>query len=104
MNRKITILLVSILSMVMFAQNNTNSPYTRYGYGQLEDDCFSRSQSMGGTSIGLRNKNSINSTNPASYSSIDSTSFIFEMGVSGLLSNFQSNNSQNTTFTGNLDY
>ena len=60
MNRKITILLVSILSMVMFAQNNTNSPYTRYGYGQLEDDCFSRSQSMGGTSIGLRNKNSIN--------------------------------------------
>lgn len=104
MNRKIAILLVVILSVVMIAQNSTNSPYTRYGYGQLEDDCFSRSQAMGGTSIGLRTKNSINSANPASYSSIDSTSFIFEMGVSGLLSNFRSGNSQNTTFTGNLDY
>ena len=104
MNRKIAILLVLILSVVMIAQNSTNSPYTRYGYGQLEDDCFSRSQAIGGTSIGLRTKNSINSANPASYSSIDSTSFIFEMGVSGLLSNFKSGNSQNTTFTGNLDY
>jgi hypothetical protein len=89
---------------MMIAQNNTNSPYTRYGYGQLEDDCFSRSQAMGGTSIGMRTKNSINSNNPASYSSIDSTSFIFEMGVSGLLSNFRSGDAQNTTFTGNLDY
>ena len=93
-----------IASVMMIAQNNTNSPYTRYGYGQLEDDCFSRSQAMGGTSIGMRTKNSINSNNPASYSSIDSTSFIFEMGVSGLLSNFRSGDAQNTTFTGNLDY
>ena len=103
--KKVTIILFGLMSAVMMmAQNNTNSPYTRYGYGQLEDDCFSRSQAMGGTSIGLRTKNAINSTNPASYSSIDSTSFIFEMGVSGLLSNFRSGDGQNTTFTGNLDY
>ena len=37
MNRKIAILLGLILSALMIAQNNTNSPYTRYGYGQLED-------------------------------------------------------------------
>ena len=98
------IILYLFLSVIAIAQNNTNSPYTRYGYGQLEDDCFSRSQAMGGTSIGLRTKNAINSTNPASYSSIDSTSFIFEMGVSGLLSNFRSGGAQNTSFTGNLDY
>lgn len=105
MKKKTIIVLWGLMiAVVMIAQNNTNSPYTRYGYGQLEDDCFSRSQAMGGTSIGLRTKNTINSTNPASYSSIDSTSFIFEMGVSGLLSNFRSNNTQNTSFTGNLDY
>ncbi len=103
--KKITYILLGLVYAVMLmAQNNTNSPYTRYGYGQLEDDCFSRSQAMGGTSIGMRTKNSINSNNPASYSSIDSTSFIFEMGVSGLLSNFRSGDAQNTTFTGNLDY
>lgn len=104
MKRYLIILLGLMFAVMMFAQNNTNSPYTRYGYGRLEDDCFSRSQAMGGTSIGLRTKNAINSTNPASYSSIDSTSFIFEMGVSGLLSNFRSGNTQNTSFTGNLDY
>ena len=103
--KKVTIILFGLISAVlMMAQNNANSPYTRYGYGQLEDDCFSRSQAMGGTSIGMRTKNSINTNNPASYSSIDSTSFIFEMGVSGLLSNFRSGNTQNTSFTGNLDY
>jgi hypothetical protein len=105
MKQRLTIILLGLIaSVMMIAQNNTNSPYTRYGYGQLEDDCFSRSQAMGGTSIGMRTKNSINSNNPASYSSIDSTSFIFEMGVSGLLSNFRSGDAQNTTFTGNLDY
>ncbi len=103
--KKVTIILLGLISaLMMIAQNNTNSPYTRYGYGHLEDDCFSRSQAMGGASIGLRTKNAINSTNPASYSSIDSTSFIFEMGVSGLLSNFRSEGAQNTSFTGNLDY
>ena len=104
MRKDLIILFGLLFSVTMIAQNNTNSPYTRYGYGQLEDACFSRSQAMGGTSIGLRSKNAINSTNPASYSSIDSTSFIFEMGVSGLLSNFRSENTQNTSFTGNLDY
>ena len=105
MKQRLTIILVGLIaSVIIFAQNNTNSPYTRYGYGQLEDDCFSRSQAMGGTSIALRTKNAINSTNPASYSSIDSTSVIFEVGVSGLLSNFRSGNTQNTSFTGNLDY
>ena len=104
MKKNLIILLGLILSVMVMAQNNTNSPYTRYGYGQLEDDCFSRSAAMGGTSIGMRTKNSINSINPASYSSIDSTSFIFEMGVSGLLSNFRSGGAQNTSFTGNLDY
>lgn len=104
MKRGLIILLGLVVSVMIFAQNNTNSPYTRYGYGHLEDNCFSRSQAMGGSSIGLRSKNSINPTNPASYSSIDSTSFIFEMGISGLLSNFRSGNAQNTTFTGNLDY
>ncbi|MGM9805720.1 MAG: hypothetical protein ACI3Z7_04710 [Candidatus Aphodosoma sp.] len=99
--------LVSLLlccAGIITAQNNTNSPYTRYGYGHLEDNCFSMSQAMGGAAVGIRNRISINPVNPASYSSIDSTTFIFEMGVSGLLSNFSTGTSYNTKFTGNLDY
>lgn len=93
-----------IIPSITSAQNNANSPYTRYGYGQLEDDCFTKNQAMGGAAIGSRNKISINPVNPASFSSIDSTSFVFEMGVSGLLSNFSTGSAYNTSFTANLDY
>ena len=64
---------ISMTAAGIAAQNNTNSPYTRYGYGQLQDQGFSVSQSMGGISYGLRSNATINPGNPASYSAIDST-------------------------------
>ncbi len=86
------------------AQNNTNSPYSRFGYGELEEDCFAMSQGLGGASIALRSKQYINPVNPASYSSPDSTTFIFDLGVSLQLANFNSGNGYNNKFNGNLDY
>lgn len=100
----IVMIAVVVAPHTAIAQNNINSPYTRFGYGQIEDDCFSKSQAMGGTAIGIRDRQTINPINPASYSSVDSTSFIFEMGVSGLVSTFSTANGANTTFTGSLDY
>ena len=98
--------LVWVLTLTAYtsAQNNTNSPYTRFGYGRLEDPGFSRSQSMGGVAYGLRSRVNMNPANPASNSSIDSTSFLFEFGVSGLYSNFSSGSNSVNTFTSNLDY
>ncbi len=86
------------------ANNNTNSPYTRFGYGEIQDQTFARSKGMGGLSYGLRSRKGINPANPASYSSIDSTSFIFEFGASGILSTFNTQDAQKTTFNGNLEY
>ena len=88
----------------LMAQNNVNSPYTRYGYGRLQDIGFSRSQSMGGAAYALRTRTSMNPANPASNSSIDSTSFLFEFGASALLTSYASGDDQATTFTGNLEY
>lgn len=96
--------LVAFVSMPLSAQNNTNSPYTRFGYGQLFDGGFGRSQGMGGISYGLRSNKTINPMNPASYSSIDSTSLLFDVGVSGLLSNFSAEGKSTSKFTGNLEY
>lgn len=67
-------------SLVTIAQN-TNSPYSRYGYGSLTDNGVGISRSMGGLSYGLRRSNSINPGNPASYSKIDSLTFLFEIGI-----------------------
>lgn len=88
----------------VYGQMTTNSPFTRYGYGQMEDGGFSRTQSMGGTSIAIYNPLHINPLNPATYTSTDSTTFLFEVGVSGLVSNFKSGDATKNTFTGKLDY
>ena len=45
------------------AQTSTNSPYTRYGFGQLADQNFGNSKAMGGIAYGLRNGYQINVIN-----------------------------------------
>lgn len=75
-------LLLMILSGVAMAQNNTNSPYTRYGYGELSPQIFGKSRGMGGVAYGLRDAFQINAVNPASYTVIDSLTLIFDVGLS----------------------
>lgn len=76
------VLLLTVLSGTAVAQNNTNSPYTRYGYGQLSEQGSGNSRAMGGIAYGLRDKYQINYANPASYTAVDSLTFIFDGGVS----------------------
>ncbi len=76
------VLLLATVSGIALAQNNTNSPYTRYGYGDLSSPNFGNSRAMGGIAYGLRDGSQINPMNPASYTSVDSLTFIFEGGMS----------------------
>ena len=64
-------LLLMMVTGTAIAQNNTNSPYTRYGYGDLSDQSFGNSKAMGGIAFGLRDGAQINPLNPASYTAID---------------------------------
>lgn len=95
-------LLLTIFTGVAIAQNNTNSPYTRYGYGELSDQSFGNSKAMGGIAFGLRDGMQINPLNPASYTAIDSLTFLFEGGVSLQNTNLNSNgvklNAKNSSF------
>ena len=75
-------LMLFLVVGVCFAQNNTNSPYSRYGYGQMADQGASNSRAMGGIAYGLRDKTHTNFANPASYTAIDSLTFVFEAGMS----------------------
>lgn len=87
------------------SQNNTNSPYTRYGYGELSDANSGEQHAMGGIGLGLRKKTSINTLNPASYSAVDSMTFMFDVGATGLFSSFSNSTGKSTNkFTGNLNY
>ena len=87
-NSKFKILLVALLIMmpfgILFSQT---SPFSRYGFGELNNNGFGRNQAMGGTGIGLRSSIYLNNMNPAAYSAIDTLSFFFDGGISGKLQN-----------------
>jgi len=93
-----------IIPNVAFTQNNTNSPYTRYGYGSLADNAFASQRAMGGIGYGLRNPFMINPMNPASYSGVDSMTFMFDVGVMAQYSWFQDEYNKERRLNGNLEY
>ena len=88
-----------------YAQNNnTSSPYSRFGLGDLNPYGYGRSAAMGGASLGSRHSVQINSANPASYNANDSLSFIFDFGVDGTFSRYKSDNASRKTSDINFRY
>ncbi|MGL4852592.1 MAG: hypothetical protein ACRC3Z_08125 [Phocaeicola sp.] len=87
-----------------WAQITTNSPYTRYGYGQLSDQSFGQSKAMGGIAYGLRNGLQINASNPASYSAVDSLTFLFDTGLSLQNANFKEGDVRTNAKNSSIDY
>jgi hypothetical protein len=93
-----------MIPLAILAQNNTNSPYTRYGYGELADRSFGAGRAMGGIGYGMRSNKQINPLNPASYTSMDSLTFIFDFGIAGQLSWFDDGINKEKHINGNLEY
>lgn len=94
--------LFATVAMYASAQSSTNSPYTRFGFGDLSDRVFTNNAAMGGVGHALRSNRHINTMNPASYTSVDSLSFMFDLGLSLKSSNYQEggykSNAKNSTF------
>ncbi len=60
------------------AQNRINMPYSIYGLGEIRFNHYHQNLGMGGLSQAYRSNTSVNDVNPASYSAVDSTSFVFD--------------------------
>jgi hypothetical protein len=56
-----------MLALPLFSLSQENSPYSRYGIGNLVPQGNLLNRSMGGISAGFADQNSINYVNPASY-------------------------------------
>lgn len=97
-------ILLTLSSLSISAQNNTNSPYTRFGYGDISEGTAIELKGMGGVGLANRSFNTINSANPASYTSVDSLSFMFDVGTGARYSRFSDTKSSNNTFNANLEY
>lgn len=92
------------MTVAVVAQTSSNSPYTRYGFGELSDQNFGNSKAMGGIAYGLRNGFQINAANPASYTAIDSLTFLFDAGMSLQNTNFQENGVKTNAKNSRVDY
>ena len=105
LNKKALISALMLAGLIsVFAQSNTNSPYTRYGLGDLVDQGFANNAAMGGIGYALRNSGHINMLNPASFTAVDSLSFMFDVGMSLKSSNFQENGIKNNARNSSFDY
>lgn len=102
------ILVFNIIIVLLFAGNSnaqiTSSPYTLFGAGQVEDNGFGVSKAMGGTGIAFQSNKSLNNINPASYSAIDSLSFLFEAGVFAKYTAYTTTSENQKRLDGNLRY
>ena len=96
--------LLLFVSIALSAQNSTNSPYTRYGFGAIADRSFGAGRSMGGIGYGLRSPRQINPMNPASYSSMDSLTFLLDAGASIYRSWYKDGVNKQQDINGNFEY
>ena len=87
------------------AQNTmVTSPYSRYGYGLLNDHATSMQRAMGGVGYAMNSGRQINVMNPASYAAIDSLTFLFDIGMDMSLQWNREGSKYGRDFGGGLDY
>jgi len=82
MNRlkTLTVVFCIIFSSSAFAQLGTSSPYSRSGLGDLQGNVFPEYNALGGGVTAISSKNSVNPSNPATYTSFKANSFLFSTG------------------------
>ncbi len=95
---------MSMVALCAVAQNNTISPYSKFGIGLYESDGFGRNHAMGGTGIALRSRMNTNNINPASYASIDSTMVMFDIGMHLDYEYVESSLESGSRMNGNISY
>lgn len=81
--KSISVILISLslFSFTVSGQKQINSPYGRFNLGNLETAASFKSLGMGGIGVGMRTGTSVFFANPASYSSIDTNTFVFDIGI-----------------------
>ena len=80
MNHIFRILAFVLVGLSLSAQNESNSPYSRFGLGDLQSFSTATQSAMGGVGIASYDPLSINVINPASYSSVFAQRFTMQTG------------------------
>ena len=103
---------LNILIVITFASfevvkaqtSGGNSPYSRYGWGKLTEEAQGFNKGMAGAGIAARGKEMLNYQNPASYSALDSITFLFDAGISLQNGHWSENGKSINALNSSLDY
>lgn len=96
-------ILACLITVFCTNAQNTYSPNSSLGLGEIVSSEYSRTSGMGGVGIGVRNGSFLNTSNPAAVSALDSLTGVFDVGLYGKQSNFKTRSSSDNAFSGNLN-
>ncbi len=92
-----------IVTTGLTAQRNGNSPYSRFGIGDINDNSFMHLRQMAGISSSYIDGFHINTVNPASYAFLSSTAF--DIGIAAKRSKLSDGEATSEPiWSGNMDY
>ena len=109
MKTKINSIVIAVVMTVAcaaaWAQNGINSPYSQFGIGEVKSPYNNPyTNAMAGLSYTVRNNFAINSNNPASYTAIDTQSFVFDFGLTFDFEHLTDNGQSFRDANGNLSH
>lgn len=108
MNNKNRILTIIYLILLGYGQLNaqseslTSSPYSLYGLGLSNKMSTGKANALGHSGIARFSTVDLNSLNPASYATIHSNSFFYDIGLKGQYASYNENNYKKNELTGNF--
>lgn len=102
--RLIAIAFLAAASLPGSVSADVNTPYSMYGYGVMGDRATSMQRQMGGIGYAMQSGRQINVMNPASYASIDSLTFLWDMGANMNMQWSKDDSGKTHGFGGGLDY
>lgn len=94
-----------LTGLIANAQITIQSPYSKFGVGNIKKTLLPQYRAMGGVSTAISRStffNNINIQNPSSYSTINTT--IFDIGMSGGYSELSNSNLKENSFNATLSH
>ena len=102
--KKTTALTILLLLGLNVLGQNTTSPFSIYGIGDISNSGFGRNTGMGGLISPMYSPYHLNPGNPASYSAIGPNSFIFEIGATAKYLKLNTPETKFDNFNANFSY
>jgi len=93
-----------IISPTFAQSNGSNSSYSRFGLGLLNEQSQGFNRAMAGVAQGYQSGKQVNMLNPASYSAIDYLSFIFDVGMGLQMGRIKQGNNSVRALNTTLEY